>query len=167
MSLRAIGAFAIGLFAVSLLASPALAKSCYCEIAVGCPKYDDHVTLKDFDAIESYGTFESYKKSKCATACTARSATEKAVILANGEAWCDLLGLGEHPVRAYSVVGHTDSHNNWCDPDDSIGVLVCERVCDCPPGYTFDPDSRMCHGECNGISVSTFPTSCDVQHHWQ
>lgn len=166
MSARAIGALA-GLAAALLFTGPAFAKPCQCEVAVGCPRDDGHTTLVDFDSIASYRELERHKQSRCSAACAQRSSAEAAAIRADGDKWCDKLGLGHHPVRAYSVVGHTDTANNWCDPDDHIGTLVCEMVCECPPGFSYDPDSKLCLGTCGGRPVAAFNTGCDMQARWQ
>lgn len=170
MSPRAIAAF-VGLAGVLLFAAPALAKPCLCEVSVGCPKPSKknrgQITLVDFGSVASYGELERHKQSRCGNACAARAGAEAAAIRADKDKWCDKLGLGRHEVHAYSAVGHTDTQNNWCDSDDHIGTLVCEMVCECPFGFTYDEDSKLCLGTCEGRAVAAFNLGCDVQSRWE
>lgn len=167
MSLRTLGAIATSLFSLALFASPAEAKKpCQCEVSVGCPK-DGHTTLVDFGAVDRYREIERRKQSRCATTCGARAASATADIRADADLWCGKLGEGRHPVAAYSVVGHRDTRNNWCDPDHTVGTLVCEEVCACPPGFNLDPDTKLCVGTCGGRAVVTFNLGCDLQARWE
>lgn len=150
----------------ALVALPAFASGpngphCWCEIATDCPK-DDHQTVYNFGAIAQYGKLESGKQRKCADACALASGSFRPTFDANLDLYCERLGDGVYDLHAYSKVGHTDTRNNWCDPDDFIGRLTCTTTCTCPPGYSYDPGVGQCTGWCNGLYTMTRPEDCDT-----
>lgn len=141
---------------------------CWCKIRAGC----NGPILKDFGSLGQYNAVVSGKQAHCSSACsTAAAQYGLSGLQGQGASACNSTGSGSHKIQAFSIVGHSDTNNNACDPDQTFGTLNCTAipvVCTCPRGWlanTTNVDGGVTSdGKCKKLvcasnTVSPYPAN--------